>query len=83
MIIAGSNPAPSQYNLKSEFTSTPSSKAFSFGIAREAYSKVFIKENPPIDKAIPGPGQYTVPKLIGEASKYTMRPKTTNPCKFK
>lgn len=73
-------PAPCQYNLRSEFSPTPGTKAFSFGIAREAYSKVFIKEQPPMDKSIPGPGQYTVPVLIGNnAQKYTIRPKTTNP----
>jgi len=32
------------YNAKSEFNATPANKAFSFGIAREAYSKVYLKE---------------------------------------
>ena len=50
-------PAPSQYLMKSDFGGH-GTKAFSFGIAREAYSKVFIKEQPPMDKSIPGPGQY-------------------------
>ena len=55
-------------------------KAISFGIAREAYTKVFIKEHPPRDPNIPGPGQYPIPQMIGnEAAKYTLRPKTTNP----
>ena len=72
-------PAPCQYPIKSEFTNTPTAKAFSFGIAREAYSKVFIKENPPMDKAIPGPGQYSIPPLIGTTQRYTLRPKTRNP----
>lgn len=31
------SPSPTNYNLKSEFTKSPSNKAFSFGIAREAY----------------------------------------------
>lgn len=72
------SPAPCQYNLKSDFGPAPTNKAISFGIAREAYSKVYIKESPPIDKAIPGPGQYTVPALIGSSQKFTMRPKTVN-----
>ena len=60
---------------------TPGAKAISFGIAREAYSKVYIKENPARDPNVPGPGQYTIPAIIGiESSKYTLRPKTTNPC---
>lgn len=42
--------------MKSEFNAAPSNKAFSFGIAREAYSKVFIKEHPPRDPTVPGPG---------------------------
>jgi hypothetical protein len=51
-----STPAPCQYSLKSEFNPVPGAKAFSFGIAREAYEKVYIKEQPPKDKSIPGPG---------------------------
>jgi len=50
------SPGPTQYNMKSDFNGVPGAKAFSFGIAREAYSKVFIKEAPPNDRSIPGPG---------------------------
>jgi hypothetical protein len=50
------SPPPNLYNMKSEFNMTPGAKAFSFGIAREAYSKVYIKEHPPRDPNIPGPG---------------------------
>lgn len=50
------SPSPTNYNAKSDFNSTATSKAFSFGIAREAYSKVYIKENPKSDPTIPGPG---------------------------
>ena len=56
LLLIALAPSPSSYNLKSEFTSAPTNKAWSFGIAREAYSKVYIKESPPIDKNIPGPG---------------------------
>ncbi len=55
-ILLDNSPSPTNYDLKSEFNQTPSTKAFSFGIAREAYSKVYIKENPPSDPSIPGPG---------------------------
>ena len=69
--------------MKSDFSKQPPGLAFSFGIARDAYSKVFIKENPPRDPAVPGPGQYPIPELVGnEAAKYTMRPKTQGSCKF-
>jgi hypothetical protein len=71
------SPPPNNYNIKSDFTNTPSNKAISFGIAREAYSKVYIKENPTRDPSVPGPGQYVIPCIVGlEAAKYTMRPKT-------
>lgn len=75
--ILGDSPPPTSYDLKSEFVTSPSSKAFSFGIAREAYSKVYIKENPSTDPSVPGPGQYKIPPLVGsEAAKYSLRPKT-------
>eukprot|EP00347_Sterkiella_histriomuscorum_P017541 403348945 len=78
--IRNDSPSPTNYNLKSEFTKSPSNKAFSFGISREAYSKVYIKENPLADASVPGPGQYQIPPIVGkEALKYTLRPKTQNP----
>jgi hypothetical protein len=49
-------PPPNIYQLKSDFNKVPSAKAFSFGIAREAYSKVYLKENPARDPNVPGPG---------------------------
>jgi len=58
IFLIDSSPPPNNYTLKSEFTNNPSTKAFSFGIAREAYTKVYIKENPIRDPSIPGPGQY-------------------------
>jgi hypothetical protein len=65
--------------MKSEFVKNPSTKAYSFGIAREAYSKVYLKENPARDASVPGPGQYPISGVMGfETSKYTMRPKTGN-----
>ena len=68
--------------MKSEFSTQPTSKAISFGIAREAYSKVYIKENPIRDPSVPGPGQYAINGIIGnETAKYSMRPKTVNTCK--
>ena len=52
--------------MRSIFSKTASSKAFSFGIAREAYSKVYLKENPLADQCVPGPGQYSIPPIIGK-----------------
>ena len=75
-------PAPTAYNPKSDFDKTdPHGRAFSFGIAREAYSKVYLKESPPVDASIPGPGSYAIPPKIGnEASKYSMKGRTINHC---
>jgi hypothetical protein len=52
------SPGPTQYNQRSDFNKIAGSKAFSFGISREAYSKVYVKDAPPNDRSIPGPGQY-------------------------
>jgi len=64
----------------SPFSHINKGRVFSFGITRLAYQKVYLKENPPRDKAVPGPGQYRVILEPGRnARKYTMRPMTPNP----
>ena len=58
--------------------------SFSFGISREAYSKVYIKENLPIGKNVPGPGTYNLePKVGNEANKYSLRGRNSNHSKGK
>jgi len=58
-------------------------KVFSFGISREAYHKVYAKEQPPADLSLPGPGAYDVREVPGrDAKKTSFRPKTTNPSIF-
>ena len=43
---------------------------------------MYLKENPARDPTVPGPGQYTIPQAVGaEAAKYSMRPRTCDPCK--
>lgn len=76
----GDNPPPTCYNMKSDFDGrNPHGRAFSFGIAREAYSKVYIKENLTSDPSIPGPGTYALPPKIGlEAQKYSIKGRTLN-----
>lgn len=78
----GDTPAPTTYKPQSDFDHNhPHGRAFSFGIAREAYSKVYVKENPPCDQSIPGPGTYTVqPKIGNEAKKFSMKGRTLNHC---
>jgi len=74
------SPPPTAYTLPTDFVSDTHSKAFSFGISREAYNKVYLKEHPARDKTIPGPGTYNPTKSFGdEAVKFSLRPKTTNP----
>lgn len=70
--------------MKSDFVKNPPSNAFSFGIAREAYSKVYLKEHPSdaAKKSIPGPGSYKIGNIVGtEGLKYSMWPKTKDPSK--
>ena len=92
MRVQDLSPPPTTYNLKSDFKKQPSSKAYSFGISREAYEnvsgshidiKVYLKEHPARDKNIPGPGTYKPPTCMGqEGSKYSLRPRTSNPSKY-
>jgi len=54
-------------------------KAFSFGINREAYRKVYFKGNYIRDPTIPGPGAYTINSLVGnEGRKFTLKSKAKN-----
>ena len=40
---------------------------------------MFLKTQPPIDPAKPGPGAYALPQLMGnDLPKYTMRSKSMN-----
>lgn len=52
------SPSPNRYTLESTFTKQPKSRAFSFGLSREHFKKVFIKENMLPDASVPGPGRY-------------------------
>ena len=72
-------PSPNSYQTKSDFCKNPGKNAFSFGIAREAYEKVYLKEHPSQagKKSIPGPGSYKVNSIIGnDGRKFSFRPKT-------
>jgi hypothetical protein len=53
-------------------------------MSREYFKKVYLKENPPVDPSVPGPGQYTVKRDATERSpsKYSLRPKTAKDCSF-
>ncbi len=82
---AKKGPSPQAYNVVSEdFQPRPKSRAFTFGMSREHFRKVYIKENPPVDASVPGPGQYVVKRDFTEKSpsKYSLRPKTAKDCSF-
>lgn len=53
-------PPPVAYNLKSEFMKGVQATGKSFGLSREHFRKVYLKENPPVDVDVPGPGAYKV-----------------------
>ena len=50
-------------------------------MSREHFTKVFLKEHPPIDSSIPGPGTYYNKRnytFERDSVKFTFRPKTSN-----
>lgn len=75
-----SSPPPNTYKMQSAFDERrKKGEVYTFGVAREAYTKVYLKSNPPKDAAIPGPGTYNVIGKPGHnANKYTFRPRTTS-----
>ena len=51
-------------------------KYYSFGQPREKYGKVYIEGHKNVDKDVPGPGKYFLPKPFGwDAPKFTMKGK--------
>jgi hypothetical protein len=79
------SPPPTRYDLQSAFGGrSPQSRAFSFGLSREHFKKVYIKENLYTDPVVPGPGTYDMnnEKKLHEGLKYSLRPKTTKDSSF-
>lgn len=71
-------PGPGSVNLKGQFDGEKASsvivpKAFSFGMSREHYKKVYIKEAVQVDPVVPGPGRYALPTSIGQDGHITMK----------
>jgi hypothetical protein len=62
------------YNLGTDFDAKkPHSPAFTFGISRGYYNKVYLETAKMFDKDVPGPGKYDFLKPFGgESSKYSM-----------
>ncbi len=79
------SPPPTRYTLNSAFGGrSPQSRAFSFGLSRDHFKKVYIKENEYTDPIVPGPGTYDMigEKKLHEGLKYSLRPKTTKDSSF-
>ena len=52
--------------------------AYTFGLARENFKKVFMRNRILADGTVPGPGTYKHKEKIGsDGEKYTMRMKTS------
>jgi hypothetical protein len=59
-------PGPGSVELRGIFDKgTPKSKAFTFGVSREHYNKVYVEGSVQVDPVVPGPGRYKVPSVIG------------------
>jgi hypothetical protein len=78
-------PSPQAYTMRGDFEKGGwKQAAFTFGLSREHFRKVYLKENPPVDITVPGPGQYEVKRNAVEssASRYSLRPKTAKDSSF-
>ena len=72
-------PSPGLYNALEAAKKIQPHKAFSFGVSRAAYSKVFLRHHPTYDPSIPGPGTYASKTQIGQGGlKCSLKPKAKN-----
>lgn len=56
----------------------PSSKtnvSFSFGQSREKFKKVYLRENPPRDASVPGPGEYKPKEMFTAREGFSLKSK--------
>jgi hypothetical protein len=70
-----STPAPNMYaTTTTDFIKDKKKLAYTFGLAREAFQKVFLSHHLPFDPTVPGPGSYKHSEKTGkEGYRYTMR----------
>jgi len=59
-------PAPNYYTRVSDYLLKNKGKAYSFGIARDYYKKVYMEHHPFKEPAVPGPGAYGARSYMGE-----------------
>ncbi len=59
-------PGPGAVELKGIFDKgSPRVKAYSFGLSRDFFTKVYVEGSTQVDPAVPGPGRYIVPPIVG------------------
>lgn len=76
-MVKSEAPSPDKYSIPSkDFSQT--SRGFQFGMSRDKFAKVYIKEHPGRDTSVPGPGAYDIHTQITEQHRgaYSLRPKT-------
>eukprot|EP00347_Sterkiella_histriomuscorum_P008017 403346688 len=75
LLLKSVAPSPQTYQLPN----TRDNKMYSFGVSRDKFDRVYLKENPPRDKSVPGPAAYHAKTNYVEtqAAAYSMRPSTT------
>jgi hypothetical protein len=55
--VKGPSPVTYDVTKQSDFQMRNNkSRAYTFGMSREFFKKVYLKENPPVDPRVPGPG---------------------------
>lgn len=65
-IVIDGVPGPGSVDLKGIFDkSTPKVKAYTFGVSRDFFTKVYVEGNTQVDPSVPGPGRYIVPPIVG------------------
>ena len=67
------------YNNGTDFDKNhPYSPAYTFGLGRDKFEKVYVESAKYVDKSVPGPGKYYTPKPFGsDAPKFSLRGKPT------
>ena len=72
------SPPPGHYKSLSVFDKDQKKgKVYTFGICRDAYSKVLIQPSQGVDPIVPGPGSYDVRTVVGkDARKSALGPRT-------
>lgn len=68
--IKNDAPPPGSYEPQTMFAKNPKGKAFSFGISRLSYEKVYNEKDKQPDKNIPGPGTYRIEGLWGKEGRF-------------